>query len=595
MLYILGGIDQVRTRSTDVGPGGFSSLIKTNHSLNQYANTLIDYRFHINDQDQQRALSSKYQNEFNIVWGNLEIFNLQFHGKADKARDAQLLNFKHDASQFLQTHEAAMEDGQVLSVDQVSQVITDLRALREQINTLGREYFYTSLTYRDDWVSDINKLHNLLYFFSTAMIGAACLLVALLIRSNARKNSLVKQAITARHEKSNALNELRSGRLEQRAKDSFIASASHDLSQPLHAIGLFLGSLDNHITDKQGRETLRDAIQCSNNIGYLFKSLLDISRLDAGIVEVDKKHFYLDELINMLEQEYRAKTKNAGFDIDIQLDNTVVHSDPILLSRIVRNLIENAIAHSKANLITISCSSSTGQHFLVIEDNGCGISESEQKSVFSEYYQIGRPTSMQTKGLGLGLSIVQRLTELLGTSISLTSQVGVFTRFTVGLPQGVESKVDRVANADVFDSVVSLDSNVIVAVVDDDENICSAMSAMLSNMGIESVTATTTDALIDKLIETGKLPHLIVADYRLSKGQTGDQAIVQLKRALKIEVPALLVTGDTSPHSIAHAASSGFDLLQKPIAPMELSAKIMHMLHTSNRPATQLSLNKKRS
>jgi len=593
MLYILGGIDKVRARSTNAGPGGFSSLIKIDHSLDRYHDSLIDYRYHINDPELVNTLSTKFQNEFNIVWGNLEVFTLQFHGKPDKTKEALLSNFKHDARQFLRTHETTMEADQVLSGNQVSQVIYDLRVIQEHINVLGREYYFTSLSYRDDWVHDLNRLHKLLYIFSAALIGAACLLVALLIRSNKRKNSLVKQAVIARREQSNALKELRSGRLEQRAKDSFIASASHDLSQPLHALGLFLGSLDTHVTDAQGRETLHDAIQCSNNVGYLFKSLLDMSRLDAGIVEVDKKHFYIDELINMLEQEYRTKANNAGFDIDIQLDNAVVYSDPILVSRIIRNLIENAIAHSEANLITIRCSTSSGQHFLEIEDNGSGISEGEQKRVFSEYYQISHSASAQTKGLGLGLSIVNRLAELLDTKISLTSELGVSTRFTIGLQQGIESKVDRLTKANVSEGVALLNSDIVVAVVDDDENICAAMSAMLHSIGFEAVTATSTDALIDKLIETGKLPHLIVADYRLSKGQTGDQAIVQLKRALSIEVPALLVTGDTSPLSVANATSSGFDLLHKPIEPIELSAKIIHMLHTSNQSAANVGLNEK--
>lgn len=579
MVYVLKGIDNVRAISVANAPGGFISLMQMDNGLDNYSNALEEYRINIGDQDLMQSLSSLYQKQFNIVWGNLNSFTLKFHQYTDEAK--QLVNFKHDATQFLQRHESTMAADQILTTDQVSLVLQDLSILQAGIHELSYEYFSSYLSYRDKLHNDINRLHKLLYIFSAALIGSACMLVALLVRSNTRKNALVKDAVIARHDQTIALQELRSGRLEQRAKDSFIASASHDLSQPLHALGIFLGSLDIHITNPEGKETLHDAIQCSNNVGYLFKSLLDISRLDAGIVEVEKKHFYLDELITMLEQEYRSKASNAGFDMDIRLDNTVIHTDPILLSRIVRNLIENALTHSGGSQITISSTNLSGQHLLNIEDNGSGIPEGEQKRIFSEYYQINKSTPAQTKGLGLGLSIINRLAELLGMKISLTSKVGQFSRFSMTLPLGIESKVDRVANSAAYNSVVAIEDNIIVAVVDDDEAICTAMSTMLSNMGIEAVTATSTDSLIDKLIESQKYPHLLVADYRLSKGQTGDQAIVQLKRALNVQVPALLVTGDSSPMSVANATSSGFDLLHKPIASAELSAKIIEMLHTS--------------
>lgn len=581
MVFVLSGIDEVRARSTNAGPGGFNSVLQLDQALDDYSRSLEQYRFSLGDAELMQSASEQYQKEFNIVWGNLQYFTVQFN--QDSRPQEVFSNFKHDAKQFLNKTDSLMAPNRILSADEVSNVITELQFLQDDVHLLGREYFFNSLSFRDSWVSNINNLHKALYIFSAALIGTAGLLVALLWRSNQKKIALIEEANIARKKQNDAIAELRSGKLEQRAKDSFIAAASHDLSQPLHALGLFLGSLKNHVHDAQGRETLRDAIQCSTNLGYLFKSVLDMSRLDAGVVEVNKKHFYLAELISMLEQEYRTKAHNAGVDIDVQLTNAVIYTDPLLLSRIIRNLIENALVHSEATLITIGCTQIRDHQQLTITDNGKGISENNQKRIFDEYYQLGSRTN--TKGLGLGLSIVRRLAELLDIKLSLKSNIQSSTQFSLELEPGQAEQIDRMLTSDTIKNDSPPDSGAIVAVVDDDQDICTAMSAMLSSAGIEAITATTTDKLIDELIESSKLPDLIVADYRLSKGQTGDQAIVQLKRALNIEVPALLVTGDTSPLSVANAASSGFEFLHKPIQPDVLSTKIQQLLVTSHADA----------
>lgn len=582
MVVVLSGIDSVRARSTTAGPGGFNSLNQLDHALDKYSNALDEYRFNIGDPEQMNTLSAEYQNQFNIIWGNLEYFNIRLPEQVDE--NNQFANFKHDAQQFLQQTEAAMAADQILSADQVTQVMSNLRVLQDQVHAMGIEYFISSLSFRDNWVNTLNNLYKLLYIFGAALILAAGLLVALLIRSNSRKNALVLEAESARNELSSSIAELRSGRLEQRAKDSFIASASHDLSQPLHALGLFLGSLETHVKGTQAQETLHDAIECSNNLGYLFKSLMDISRLDAGVVEVENQHFHLNKLVVMLEHEFQVKAQDASININIQLDNAVVYSDPILLSRVVRNLIENAIVHSNANLITVSCSSASDYHQLIIEDNGRGISRSEQQRIFGEYYQINNNDPSAVKGLGLGLAIVNRLAELLNTKISLESKLGAYTRFSLRIPQGLASQVAQSTIPVLTNNVTKLTSDAVIAVIDDDENICVAMSLMLRNIGFDAITGTSTDIIIDKFIESEKLPDLIVADYRLLKGQTGDQAVVQLKRALNVDVPALLVTGDSSPLNIAHATNSGFDLMHKPIQPQELSRKIIQMLLVSRTP-----------
>jgi len=575
MLFILNGIDSVRTRSATIGPGGFNSIMQLDHGLDDYSNALRKYQLRVDSEEEQRW-KKEYQNEFNILWGNLTYFDLRFLEIG--STESLLVNFKHDAQQFLSKTESYMATDYSLTAEDVSSILTELSVLQIQVHEMGREYFQSSIVYRDTWVTNLGNLYKLLLFFSAVSLTTACLLVAFLIRSNHKKNALIQEADDARTELSSTVAELRSGRLEQRAKDSFIAAASHDLRQPLHALGLFLGSLEAHVVDEKGRSTLNEAIECSTNLGSLFNSLLDLSRLDAGVVSVEYEHFRIQKLVAMLQLEFQAKTSQSSVDIQMQVQDAIVRTDPILLSRIVRNLIENALIHSNADTITVSCTKKHNIVQLEVKDNGVGISQAEQQRVFTEYYQINNRSTGTGKGLGLGLSIVKRLAELLEMRMVLQSEIGVSTSFTMNIPVGDENLIEAsyVPEKVVPNALQSTGRT--IAVVDDDEKICAAMSSMIQSIGLNAVTATTADTLIDTLIELDLTPSLIVADYRLEKGRTGDQAIVQLCRALNINVPGLLITGDTAPIHVAEAAKSGFEILHKPVQPAQLSEKIRIIL-----------------
>jgi len=578
MLFILSGIDSVRTRSANVGPGGFNSIIQLNHGLDDYANALEKYRFNTGNTDEQLHWKQKFQSEFEILWGNLDYFTLR--SLEIGSTENLFVTFKHDAQQFLNKTENLMANDITLDTKQATAVLDDVNVLRDQIHAVAREHFNSYLMYRDAQSNNLRNLNKQLLFFSAVLVSTAGLLVAFLVRSNRKKNMLIREADDARSALSSTVEELRSGRLEQRAKDSFIAAASHDLRQPLHALGLFLGSLETHITDDKGHSTLNEAIECSTNLGSLFNSLLDLSRLDAGIVKVEHEHFRLQSLVAMLQHEYHAKTSHSPVNIKMQAQDEVVKSDPILLSRIIRNLIENALIHSGADTITVNCTKKNNVVELEVQDNGVGISQAEQQRVFSEYYQINNRSSNTGKGLGLGLSIVKRLADLLEMRISLHSEVGVSTKFTMDIALGDERQILSSEPEYENDAITNISqiANATIAVVDDDEKICVAMATMLHSIGLCVVTATSTDALIDKIIESNISPSMIVADYRLQKGQTGDQAIIQLRRALNLNVPGLLITGDTSPSHVADAAQSGFELLHKPVQPSVLSDTIRKVL-----------------
>jgi len=586
MLFILKGIDSVRTRSATIGPGGFNSLIQLDHGLDKYNTALEKYRANIGNQEAQQQWAKEYQTQFDILWGNLNYFNLRTMEIG--ATKNLFQNFKYDAQQFLNKTENFMATEYEPNANQISTVLDDVSVLRSQIHALSQEYFHSSLIYRDTWSENLSNLYKLLLFFSAILVTAACLLVTFLIRSNNKKNVLIREADGARRALSSTVEELRSGRLEQRAKDSFIAAASHDLRQPLHALGLFLGSLESHITDAKGKSTLNEAIECSTNLGSLFNSMLDLSRLDAGIVKVELKHFRLQNLFDMLQHEYQAKTSQSPVEIQMQPHDAVVNSDPILLSRIIRNLIENALIHSRADKITVNCTNKNSIVQLTVQDNGIGISQAEQQRVFNEYYQINNRSTGTGKGLGLGLSIVKRLAALLDMRIALHSELGGFTIFTMDIAAGDENQIKQFQSAHGAIPDLSQDTTGTIAVIDDDEKICIAMATMLQSMGMSAITATSADTLIDKIIESDTMPGMIVADYRLQNGKTGDHAIVQLRRALNLDIPGLLITGDTAPIHVAEATQSGFELLHKPVQPAELSDKIRKILAKQLKASAQV-------
>jgi len=308
-------------------------------------------------------------------------------------------------------------------------------------------------------------------------------------------------------------------------------------------LGLFLGSLGPHVNNDKGHQTLQEAIQCSNNLQTLFNSILDLSRLDAGVIKVEKTDFDLSHFVEAVATEFQSKADKASLALHVDVAPTIVNTDPTLLGRIIRNLIDNGIKHGNAKNIIITLLSSNNENVVLsISDDGMGIPNAEQSHIFNEYYQIDRQNSDNSKGLGLGLSIVKRMAELLDISVELHSKPGMRTEFILGLQAGDASLVQPINDLFDLETKNPLLSEEWIAVIDDDEQILIAMTTMLSNMKLNALTARSADELIDKVIETNTYPNLIVADYRLLKGKTGDQAIIQVRRALNMDIPGLILT-----------------------------------------------------
>lgn len=359
------------------------------------------------------------------------------------------------------------------------------------------------------------------------------------------------------------------------AKNRFLAAASHDLRQPLHALGLFHGALDRYVPSREGRELLDNIDQSTGALNHIFNSLLDVSRLDAGMVEVNTRHLPLHPLLEGIQTAYKSHADAKGVGFDYEPCREVVYSDPVLLERILRNLLSNAINYTDSGRVTLDCQRA-GANMLVIRvtDTGIGIPDEEMDKIFSEYHQVNNPERDRNKGLGLGLAIVSRLCDLLKANLEVKSKPGEGTRFTLSIPLG---NPDRVVARIEAGPVLDL-AGTVVLVIDDDQHVLEGMQGLLSGWGCRTVLAESAVDAIGKIESRDLVPDFIFADFRLRGHETGTQAIETICEEFNKTIPAVIVTGDTSKDRLKEAVAKGLPLLHKPVTPGEVRTALVRGL-----------------
>lgn len=354
-------------------------------------------------------------------------------------------------------------------------------------------------------------------------------------------------------------------------KNQFLAAASHDLRQPLHAAGLSLNLLKDHVQDSSGQLLLNNIIDSNKSLNQIFSGLLDISRLDANVVVPAKKTFHLDQLIQRIAEQFLPIAEHKGININVECDSITAFSDPVLLDRILQNLITNAISYTNAGVVTIRCRQTNDKHLEIeVHDTGCGIAEIEQEHIFSEFYQINNHARDKTKGFGLGLAIVKRLCDLLKIAIKLDSKQDEYTRFRLTIPKGDAATPDYYSRSS---KTISLAEKTVL-LIDDEETIRKATKSTLDDWGCVAIVAESIEHAINLLQETDAIPDIIISDYRLANNETGVQAVEAIFEELNTMLPAIIITGDTSPDRIKEATEGGFELLHKPVDPERLKALI---------------------
>ncbi|MDO8413315.1 MAG: hybrid sensor histidine kinase/response regulator [Gallionellaceae bacterium] len=358
--------------------------------------------------------------------------------------------------------------------------------------------------------------------------------------------------------------------IASRDKTRFLASASHDLRQPVHALTLFANALCPHITDTKAQALLGNMNRSIEALNQLLESLLDISKLDADIIKPDLAHFPLHVLLHQLDAEYAPQAQAKGLHWRIDANDLVVYSDPVLLETLLRNLISNALRYTHNGSVKVLCTCHGIQINIEIADTGVGIPSSQHKNIFREFYQLVNSERDRSKGLGLGLAIVDRLATLLQHHLHLDSTPGLGSRFTLTLPAGDPGTAMQAALAQNFDQHDV--RGMCILVIDDEAATRAGMNAVLEAWGCIAMLAGSEEEALEKITLEKQAPQVIIVDYRLRNGKTGVQAIERLRRHFGSDIPALIITGDTAPDCLHEAQASGHTLMHKPVQPGKLRA-----------------------
>lgn len=348
------------------------------------------------------------------------------------------------------------------------------------------------------------------------------------------------------------------------AKSKFLAAASHDLRQPVHSQGLFLEVLARTPLTAQQRELLASARAAGEASAEMLNTLLDFSRIEAGVVEPQRQAFRVQPLLNRMEREFAPQADAKRLIYRSRETELVVFSDPALVELILRNLVSNAIRYTDCGGLLVACRRSGRQAVLEVWDTGIGIAPTHQREVFREFHQLGNPERDRRKGLGLGLAIADGLARTLEHTIALAStpQRGSVFRLTLPIASGAAAERDMEETAGV-----SL-ARVRVLVIDDDEAVLASMRHLLLEWGCRCDTA---ESIEEALAQARRqAPDVVVSDYRLRERRTGVEAISALRALLGNALPALLITGDTAPDRLREAQASGVPLLHKPVLPDRL-------------------------
>jgi signal transduction histidine kinase/ActR/RegA family two-component response regulator len=357
-----------------------------------------------------------------------------------------------------------------------------------------------------------------------------------------------------------------------RDKSRFLAAASHDLRQPLHAMGLFLESLQRSPLNDHQRTVLQHAHAASGAAAEMLTTLLDYSRLEAGVMKVRPDAFSVQPLLTALEQEFGVQADAAGLVYRTRETSAAAYADRSLVGLVMHNFISNALRYTARGGVLIACRTRGKRLALEVWDTGAGIPEHQWDEIFKEFHQLGNPERDRRKGLGLGLAIVQRLAREMKTSVELRSYPGRGSVFRLWL--------DRWQGALVDDAIPALDARGLVGLrvlaIDDDEAVRLGMQALLQSWGCHCITAESSTDALECLEDI--TPDLIITDFRLRREETGKQVLQALRAYLGTHVPAIIMTGDTSPQRLRDAQSTAALLLHKPVSTSQLRDAIVQLI-----------------
>ncbi|MBP2311318.1 PAS domain-containing hybrid sensor histidine kinase/response regulator [Azospirillum soli] len=349
------------------------------------------------------------------------------------------------------------------------------------------------------------------------------------------------------------------------AKTKFLAAASHDLRQPVQSLVFFTSALSAQLPEGTARTVVRDMELAVDALKMLLDSLLDVSKLDAGVVTVRPMIFSIDSILATTRVNFTALAAAKGIELRVLPSSAMVRTDPALFGRMVQNLVDNAVRYTDRGRILVGCRRRGDALRLEVWDTGMGIPAGQTEEIFEEFTQIGNPERDREKGLGLGLAIVKRLSRLLGHPVGVRSVPGRGSVFWVEAPFQPSARPRppvRRTELPVGDS-----GGRMIVLIDDEPVVLSALRAVLQGWGYEVLAAESAEEAVRLLASRERPPNMILADYRLREGRTGTEAIRELCDLYHHAIPSIIITGDTAPERIREAEASGISVLHKPVTP----------------------------
>ncbi|MDT8992234.1 ATP-binding protein [Curvibacter sp. APW13] len=370
------------------------------------------------------------------------------------------------------------------------------------------------------------------------------------------------------------------------AKSRFLAAASHDLRQPIHALGLFVARLSQYPMDVPMRQLVQHLDASVQAMQNLLDGLLDVSRLDAGAVTANVRPVNINVIFDFVRVSSTASARDKGIRLRVRPTTLWCHSDPVLLQRMVMNLAHNALRYTVQGSVLVRCRKiNNGSHVRIdVMDSGVGIASEHQKDIFREFFQVGNAARDRTQGLGLGLNIVQRSARLLGHDVELKSALGCGTRFSIIVPLcspqvvATSREVEALPNAPL--GLHQGLEGVRVLVVEDDVTSRQAQEELLRSWGCE-VCAVATAAMATMSVQQGFSVDVVVSDFRLGGESNGLDVIAQIRELLGWPVPACVVSGDTDSDLMQAARAASLTLLHKPVRPAKLRSLVRHLANAT--------------
>ena len=412
-----------------------------------------------------------------------------------------------------------------------------------------------------------------------AAAGAAYLMLTL--HAGIRQHRLLTDSLMLRFE-----NEALAARLgEQIAaterasleKTRFLGTASHDLRQPLHAIALFGAALENELRNRPEGRNAERLMRAVNALGASLDTMLDVSRLDAGVVVPEVQAVQLDALFLPLNHTFSARAEQKSLQLRVRASGLWVRSDPQLLHRMLSNLMDNALKYTRSGGVTVIARDRGDTVWIEVRDTGVGIAPEQSGRIFEEFYQVDNPGRDRSRGLGIGLSIVQRLSRLLGHPVQMHSRLGRGTHFRL-VVQAANAQASALAGpfppqaaaADAEErrrrSAARLPARVLL--LDDEQEIREAMTGLLRSHAVEALAVDDEAAAARALARArgeGRPFELLLCDYRLADGVDGLDVGLRLSRSDERATPLLLITGETSPDRLLRVRESRVPVLFKPV------------------------------